>query len=328
MIVDLDPVEETPWFYDKIEYDLKKLFRQEIYVPMLQRFYVKEQDINSTKMDLGEALKIGRISYHNGIFKGKFNALITKELRSYGAVWDRQENGFRLSVLSVALRQKLKKAEDFFELKIKFVEDYLNSLEKENFSQKLKLISVFYLYLIKIEKDLKINLSKYVKPRQRSDDEKKYIASLWQKEIQERVQETIEKEVERIRVFLKTVASNDVPYNSLIKEIEKSFERSLNRARVYAQDEVRFLVSKHIQYEYMSLGLMEYRWNCVNMPHDKPPPAPHILGNVRYSHSILNKTIQRWDNPPITTNPGEPVRHCNVGQDYGCRCYPTPVYKI
>lgn len=328
MIVELDAVTDTPWFYDKIEQDTKKLLRNLVYLPLIQRIYVKERDLSATTMDLSEALKIGRISYKNGIFKGQFNARITKELKNYGSTWDRNEGGFRLSVLSVGLRLKIKKAEDFFERKISFVNDYLNSVEFDQPSNKLKLITIFILYLTKIEKELSINLKGVVKPRLLSTEDKNLIAAKWQEEIQEKLKKTIDKEVQNIKLTLLNVTSLEIPYKSMIKEIEKSFEKASNKAKVLAQDEVRFLVSKFIEAQYVSLGLMEYKWNCVDMPHDKPPPAPHILGNVRWSHSILNKTIQRWDNPPITTNPGEPVRRCSVGQDYGCRCFPTPVYKI
>ena len=51
-------------------------------------------------------------------------------------------------------------------------------------------------------------------------------------------------------------------------------------------------------------------------------------GRVRESHHALNGKRFRWDDPPVVTPPGKPVRRCHPGQDYQCRCVALPVFDI
>ena len=87
-------------------------------------------------------------------------------------------------------------------------------------------------------------------------------------------------------------------------------------------------MAKYKETKYVAAGVPEYRWGCVKMPHQSSPQAIYKPGDVRYSHGILEGKIFSWNNPPITTPPGEPERRNNPGQDYNCRCFAIPIVRF
>jgi SPP1 gp7 family putative phage head morphogenesis protein len=94
---------------------------------------------------------------------------------------------------------------------------------------------------------------------------------------------------------------------------------SANKAKFLARQETSLMTTKLKETRYREAGVNEYKWKTV---------AGSKLHPVRPSHKILEGRIFRWDDPPITTPPGEAVRRNNPGQDYNCRCFAQPIVRF
>jgi SPP1 gp7 family putative phage head morphogenesis protein len=79
------------------------------------------------------------------------------------------------------------------------------------------------------------------------------------------------------------------------------------------------MIAAYKKEKYTSAGVNKYKWRCV---------AGSPLHPVRPSHKALNGKIFSFDDPPITTMPGEPVRRNNPREDYGCRCHAVPIVEF
>lgn len=88
-------------------------------------------------------------------------------------------------------------------------------------------------------------------------------------------------------------------------------DQAVSRARRTAVNAAHRMLGEATRSKHQSLGITRYRW--VSSQDQR----------VRRRHRELNKTIQRWDDPPVS-NP-ETGRRAHPGEDYGCRCTASPI---
>lgn len=103
---------------------------------------------------------------------------------------------------------------------------------------------------------------------------------------------------------------------SIVKEIQRTYRTKKSSARLIARDQLAKLNSQLTQKQQQDAGVDEYTWSTSGD------------GRVRDTHRSLNKKRFRWDDPPVVTEPGKPIRRCHPGEDYQCRCVALPVFNI
>lgn len=103
---------------------------------------------------------------------------------------------------------------------------------------------------------------------------------------------------------------------SIVKDIQHTYGNSRSSARLLARDQLAKLNGEITKQQQLDAGVTEYIWSDSGD------------GKVREGHKRLNGKRCRWDDPPIVTEPGKPVRRCHPGQDYLCRCVALPVFDI
>src|SRR4051812_22070882 len=101
MIKELQPIKETSDDFEAVEEKIRKLFRDEIYYPLLADLNASKSTIKNSADDLARAIEAGTIEFDQGLFTGKFNATLSRELRKIGAVWDKRKNGYRILLRSL-----------------------------------------------------------------------------------------------------------------------------------------------------------------------------------------------------------------------------------
>jgi hypothetical protein len=330
--IQLRPVIESIRYYEKLEIILKKAFKKSLYSPIYKYFYENPQVRNAPGGPLFEGLRNGVIYFKNGYFYGDFNSAISRELKFHGAQWDEKKEAYRLDVISAEVHEKIELANENVNKKIAKVLLFLSTFSIETFLFTIDIEYDLRILIKKVERDMNssLKLASVLKESKIKKDELKVdiLTQVWKEDVDAWTKAYTEKEINSLEDLLKKAQESDNRYEKAIKAIEKSELHTDNKTKAICHDGIRSLVAKLKAQKYMEAGIKEYKWVCVNMPHDKPPPAPHILGNVRYSHGILDQTIQRWDSPPISTNPGEPPRRNNPGEDWGCRCYSVAILKF
>ncbi len=103
---------------------------------------------------------------------------------------------------------------------------------------------------------------------------------------------------------------------SIVKDIQTTYGSKKSSARLIARDQLGKLNSQLTRQQQVDAGVNEYIWSTSGD------------SRVRDSHQALNGKKFRWDDPPVVTGPGKPVRRCHPGEDYQCRCVALPVFDI
>ena len=97
----------------------------------------------------------------------------------------------------------------------------------------------------------------------------------------------------------------------LAAELRERFEVSQSRAELIARDQVLKLNGQINQTRQRAVGIVEYEWGTSRD------------GKVREAHRDLDRTIQRWDSPPVVDP--RTGRRGHPGEDFQCRCTAKPV---
>lgn len=327
----LRPIKDDPSLLDKIEKRIKEVFKRELYIPLLKELKVKKPTkvIKNSPEDLVEAMRDGRITYSDGSFRGEFDSTISKELRSLGAVWDRKTSSYKIPVskLSPVVRYAISATDVYFQEKINKIDKKLAQILPDDIATKVKTKDVFDQTLWKADKDFQKTISNLTVAPQLTDERRAKIAEEWQNNMDLWIKNFTEKEIVELRKKIQDSIFSGNRYESLVKGIQSSYNVTARKAKFLARQETNLLLAKFKETRYTDAGVNEYIWGCVHMPKDKTPNQ-HTPGNVRYSHGILEGKVFRWDNPPITTEPGEPERRNNPGQDYNCRCFARPIIRF
>jgi SPP1 gp7 family putative phage head morphogenesis protein len=114
--------------------------------------------------------------------------------------------------------------------------------------------------------------------------------------------------------WTKKAISDSTRYPVLAKRIKNELGGvTMSRAICIARTETARARTSFTQARAEAVGSKEYIW--------------HTVGDaaVRPRHRKLNGTVQRWDDPPITSEPGEKVIRSHPGQSFNCRCFCEPL---
>ena len=90
-------------------------------------------------------------------------------------------------------------------------------------------------------------------------------------------------------------------------------ESAVRAARLTAVNAAHRALAEATRAKHASLGIERYTWISSR---DQ---------RVRRRHRELDKTVHRWDDPPVS-NP-DTGRRAHPGEDYGCRCTASPVIE-
>ncbi len=319
--IQLRPIKESTEDYDRLELAIKSLLRRKLYLPLLEILDEPAKVLKNARSPVLDALASGRITYDLGKFHGRFDSEISKELRNMGARWDRTQGSWIIprSSLSLDYRNAIDASLFNFEKKLARIDKRLSEILPDDIADALKPSKYFDRALWKVDKDLASTLEKITVLPELTPEQRKQIADEWQDNMKLWIKNFSQEEIERLRKSLRTNVFTGNRYETAVKTIQRSYGVSENKAKFLARQETSLLMTKHKQVRYEEAGVREYRWGCVAGSANHP---------VRPWHKALEGKVFRWDNPPITTEPGEPARRNNPGQDYNCRCFAQPIVRF
>lgn len=327
----LKPIKEEPQHWDEIEKRIKKLFKDEIFLPILSLLNVEKKVLNSLVDVISRDILSGKIYYSNGSFHGKFNSSTSKQLKELGATWDSKSYAYfiDLSVLPMNIRSTISLAKSKFDEKLKKIDEKLNQINPKIMVGKLNIAPIFDKTLWKVEKEFKKSVENISIVPTLSNEERASIASDWQNNLELYIKNFSQEQIIKLR---KDVQDNVFVKGNrrevLIKKFMEEYNVTENKAKFWARQETNLLMAKYKETRYTDAGVDEYEWRCVHMPHQKTANGVYKAGEVRYAHAILEGKIFSWKDPPVTTAPSEPQRRNNPGQDYNCRCFALPIVRF
>lgn len=326
-IIELRPIKETVSDYDDIEAEIKRVFREEIYLPILRELEGKKSvALQNAAFSLAEAIRLGRIQYSRGSFVGKFNASISKELKELGAVWDRKTSSFKIqkAALPLDLRGAIDASSIRFAEKIAGIDRRLGKILPEQISDKIQVGKLFDAAIWKVERNFQDTIRNITIAPELSKADRKRISDEWQKNMELWVQDFTKKEILELRDKIQKSVFTGNRYESAVSTIQKSYDVSSRKAKFLARQETNLLMTKYKQVRYEAAGVTEYFWMCVAGSAKHPVRPRHkALADASKAGKIF-----KWNDPPVTSEPGEPQRRNNPGQDYNCRCSAKPIVRF
>lgn len=336
-IIELKRIEESPEVYDILTKRIATFFRDTLYIPLLRELNLPQKTLQNARnpSPLKDALFRGKVSFSGGTFTGKFNSGISKELRKLGAKFDRKTGSYKITdeQLPQDVRQMISAGESQMRQKLSSIDRKLSQLLTEDLAAHFKCENIFDKTLFKADQSFKKNVKNITVVPDLTEQARKRIAEDWQNNLKLYIRDWTKEQISDLRGKIKSGIlegkrrAEFVPdILKVTKTIQKSHEQALNKAKFLAHQESRLLMASFKQTRYEEAGVNEYIWRCVHRPHDSTPNQ-HTPGNVRYSHGLLDGKIFSWNNPPITTAPGETTRRNNPGQDYNCRCFARPILR-
>lgn len=325
--IELAPIKETPNDFETLEDRIKETFREEIYLPVMRELGISTKTLknSSDKDDLKKALKSGRVVYSMGGFSGNFNASISRDLKKLGATWDKQISSFRItfSSLPAEYQQLVARSAQENIKRIERIKGILTNISPEEIADSVKSTDVFKKALWKTDTAVAKTLEAItIVPKLTAEDKTK-IADEWQNNVRLIIKDVAEEEIVKLRTNIDKHVLGGGRSRGLVSQIQKVIEGSYNssvaRAKFIARQETSLLMTKFKETCYLKAGVNEYKWGCVAGTKNHP---------VRPAHRRLQGKIFEWAKPPVTTEPGEPERRNNPGQDYNCRCYALPIVRF
>lgn len=336
-VVELTAIKESPRFYDELEIRLKRFFRDKFYIPLLREIDLSVNTIKNSDeyTALKDALFRGVVTFGKNRFSGKFSAQVSKELIEMGAVFEKRTGSFKIqsSFIPTQVSQMVLSGDLNFQKKMHLLDQKLSEIIPEELSSTFKCADIFDKTLYKADTDFRKNVKKIAVVPELTKEERDQISKQWQDNMNLWIKDWTGEQIKEIRATIYQEVMSGSRRESLIppimkitKTIQGSHEQSLNKAKFLARQETRLLMAAFKQTRYEAAGSKSYIWRNVHRPKDASPDQ-HTPGNVRYSHAILDGKEFEWSNPPISTNPGEPVRRNNPGTDFNCRCFSRPLIK-
>jgi SPP1 gp7 family putative phage head morphogenesis protein len=328
-LVELPSIKETTEDYEALESYIKKIFKKEIYIPLISEFGGNSRVIKNSAETLLSAIQSGRIQFYRGVFSGEFNSEISKELKKLGATWDRSKKAWKLpsADLPLDVRMAISASASQFQRKLEKIDRILAAISPEELAGSMQMTRFFDSALWKVEKSLKKSMKNLVVQPELTKEQRQRIADEWQNNMKLWIHDFTEKEIKELRGKIQKTIFAGNRYESAIKTIQKSYQVSANKAKFLARQETMLLMTKFKETRYQDAGVNEYKWRCV-----KGTP----LHPVRPMHKALNDRsekgeIFRFDQPPVDDPKGG--RH-NPSQNYNCLpgntvvSFDQPVLKI
>jgi SPP1 gp7 family putative phage head morphogenesis protein len=316
--VELKPIPEMPGEHESVEKEVLALFRRELYIPILRITGIKSGLIKNSREDLIDAIAKGRIFFDRGAFLGKFNSTLSRELRALGAVWDRRRAGWiiPLSKLPVEVNDAIQSSEQNFKKSAGRIDEFLEGVVPEDLADRLHISDLFDRTLFRVEKSFQktiagITVAPHVTPEMQRKITDEYTLNM-----RKYVKDWTKDRIISLRKEVQKTVMRGTRYEDLAQAIERDYHVSAGKAKFLARQESNLVIAKYKEARYVAAGSPGYVWGCV---------VGSKLHPVRDSHKRLEGQTFQWDKPPITTEPGEPVRRNNPKEDFGCRCFARPI---
>lgn len=323
--VSAEPIYHRDEYTAAVEAELLTWFEQTIFNPLfdilspVMRENAEKPWKKREHSAIWDALMAGVIWYSAGVFAGKFNAAISRELYAIGA--RKVLAGFALSqgeipiVLRGIVAESIIRTEALHEeilRTISIMEVHIQEAPTGlNFSKTVDIV------VDDLQEQFAQSVSKVEGLAESSplpSDFKETSREALTEEAVLEIKGFSSEQLEQLRDEVQKNLSAGARPDRLVDIIEARFGVSKRRAKGIAEHVTSRLVSKFRERRYREIGSRDYDWETSR---DE---------KVRHDHIELDRRRFSWGSPPITNRATGARNH--PGEDHNCRCVPRPVIVI
>lgn len=313
----------TPKYYEPIQRELDFIFYEIIYKPMVEA--IKQDTGLNTRLNakydaLEEALKAGTIQFGTdkngmGVFSGKFNVRISKQIRDMGGKLDHRSATYTVPVNLIPAEIRASAA--LAEQKAREVHDnILRALDKveRRMPEQVEAFDVpadrmlegvnkdFYHGTMKFDLNIAPDLS---------DDAKLKLDADYNQNMKLYIKKWSEDHIKDLREMVEYNGKQGYRYDSLFKGIKDNYGVSQRKAEFLARQETGLFVAKFRKVRLGDAGVTNYKWSGRSKTLTRP------------DHWALQGMIFSYNSPPIVDR--KTGRRGNPGEDFGCLCADIPI---
>jgi hypothetical protein len=336
---ELAPIENRTEWWESVYRILRDELKQRLYLPILRSLEEVDPDRsdrvqNSVGKNLAWAIQRGRVTFHLGMFVGKFSAAVSSELRELGAKWLPATRGYKIdkSALPREVVAAINSSRAVMERAAEAMDRKLREVAPEELADLIDVGGALDKAIFDVNRRFDENARGIIVAPKLTIKELRRVRDEYALKTKMGIKEWTRSETVKLRKDVQVHVQAGGRYEDLIKLVHESYGATLEKAKFIARQETMLLTTKLKQIRYESAGVKKYRWVTVHMPHDKKG-QPHHLGNVRYGHAVLadavtdlGKGVYTWNNPPmIVDGNGRPLYRRHPGQDWNCRCVAIPI---
>lgn len=304
----IPPLLLRPGYWREVEKEINRIFLELIYKPLRRVMAEPHPEYFNAMSSLLDAVRGGIVWYQDGHFYGQFNAKISADLRSIGALYSTRSKtwGLALEICPPDIRVAQARADSRYDA---LRRGFLQTLADINPDMIEKLSSGDQAYrstLSWMDEDFKRSVRAISIPPQLTEAQRDILAKDWNNNLNLYIKKWTQENTLKLRdeVQAHVFAGNRI--SSLSKLVHQNYEVSRAKARFLARQETSLLLSKFRETRYSDVGVQRYKWSTS---HDE---------RVRSDHKHLNGKIFSFSEPPVT-NKDTGARN-NPGEDFGCRC--------
>lgn len=317
----LKPIRQSPEDYEPLEKLIADVFKKYIFAPLVKEIpFTTQKEVfqNEKKTLVIDALERGQISFNEGVFSGKFNIGITKQLRELGATWDKSTKTYRIlkSKLPNDIVQAVAVSNSKFERVVDNINAKLSSILPEQVAENFKGSSFLDSTLFRKQKSVNDTLDGITVSPKLSPEARKMVADEYNLNLKKYIKDWTEEEIITLRKKITEQVIKGVRYEEMIDLIKSRYGVSQSKAKFLARQETSLMTAKFTEARYKDVGVKKYIWKTVI----GSPRHP-----VRAMHKKLDGKIFSFDDPPVTDENGN---RNNPGEDYNCRCLAIPIVEF
>lgn len=317
----LAPIVHRDSHTDLVAQELTAFVSETIFEPLLDLLRSENLRVNENKEHsaVWDALVAGTLWYAAGIFTGRLNAAISRELRAMGARSTAAGFVLPLEEVPIVLRGVISvSAANSRSLHAALLAT-LDAMQEHIGEAPTGLD--FTETVDKITEDLQEQLVQTVSAEASLPPPSEIPESLTQgldETLTGETERTIKgfslEQIQSLRAKIRANLQDAGRTDRLVKVIEAEFGVSKRRARFIAENETSRLVSDFRRARYESLGAAEYVWDTS---HDE---------RVRDDHRALDGRKFSWSHPPVADTATGFRGH--PGEAANCRCVARPVINF
>lgn len=313
----LRPIRTGPKDYEKLEVRLIKLFKSSIYLPLLKYLKASPKILNSIN-DLLSAISAGDIRYEDNGFAGVFSSVVSRELKTLGAVWSKRNYKWliRIEMLTPEIQAALQQSHRKDEQLKTVLKQTLDRLSEVKISEDFDATTLFEDMFDTVERDFQKSVKRMVVVPKVSAKAKDRIAKEYSDNLKLYIKDFTKEQILKLRQEVVEHTFKGNRYEELVSKLQTSYGIAQRKAKFLARQETKLLTSKIKETRYADAGIDTYVWQTV---------VGSTLHPVRKFHKKLDGTIQHFSKPPITDKHGN---RNNPGEDFNCRCTARPIVKL
>lgn len=312
----LPPLALHERYYIGIERQIARILRRLIFLPLYETLTAENPELtNARPTSLAQAVEDGLVYYEDGLFKGRFNARISRDLIALDAKFNPRGPSWSLPLENVPPEVSIAQAHAnlrYDGLRSGFFRT-LDDINIESIDEHTANIEAGYIGAIDwIDGDFEKSVKGISIAPKLNQTQKVTLARDWANNLKLYIKKWAGDDIVRLREIVQQEAFAGRRAESLAKVIEGNFGVMQRKAKFLARQETALLMATFHESRYSELGITEYRWSTSK---DE---------RVRSYHRKLHGKIFSFDSPPPTNDKGD---RNNPGEDFNCRCVAIPILR-